>query len=201
MRTPRRRSCVHSPSGKVPALLVERPRDLGHARHPRVPGRDPSRGCALARVRPKPGPWPARVAAEMHSGFQPLRQVCPMDLLVRTPMSFALEHDVAADVGRIIALWRDCRRIAPPQADHSCLGLSRRPMPCTRPLPRASTPTCPYLAAYGDDGTAQAYVDALFALPAMNRMGGRVRGQKPELDGSQLFPLRHQSSFLTVLKT
>jgi glutathione S-transferase len=37
----------HSPSGKVPALLVE-VRHLGQPRHPGVPRRDPHRGRAVA---------------------------------------------------------------------------------------------------------------------------------------------------------
>jgi glutathione S-transferase len=35
----------------------------------------------------------------------------------------------------------------------------------------------PDLAAYGDDGTAQAYVEAVFALPAMIQWGQAARSE------------------------
>lgn len=74
----------HSPSGKVPALLVE--------------GRAIWDSLAilefLAETHSDAGLWPdaapARAlarsaAAEMHSGFQALREHCPMDFLRRAP--------------------------------------------------------------------------------------------------------------------
>src|SRR5439155_1736583 len=58
-------------------------------------------GLTIAVARP--------VAAEMHAGFAALREHCPMDLLARTPMA-TLPDAVGAEVRRIVALWRDCRR-------------------------------------------------------------------------------------------
>ncbi len=46
-----------------------------------------------------------------------------------------------------------------------------------RRSPPASAPISPNLAAYGDDGTAQAYVEALFALPAMIQWEREARSE------------------------
>jgi glutathione S-transferase len=71
----------------------------------------------LAEKFPAKGLWPddpasrahARtVAAEMHAGFVPLRQHCPMNMW-RPVKRRDLPDDVAANVRRIDALWTDCR--------------------------------------------------------------------------------------------
>lgn len=71
----------------------------------------------LAETFPEKRLWPdspaaramARsVSAEMHAGFQALRNACPMNLRrprKKVPMSIA----ALADVARIEDLWRDCR--------------------------------------------------------------------------------------------
>jgi glutathione S-transferase len=48
------------------------------------------------------------VSAEMHAGFQPLRQACPMNMR-RAPKPIALSDEVRASVARVEALWADCR--------------------------------------------------------------------------------------------
>jgi glutathione S-transferase len=48
------------------------------------------------------------VSAEMHSGFQALRENCPMELPAHYPQS-TLPPAVALDIHRIITIWRDCR--------------------------------------------------------------------------------------------
>ena len=59
--------------------------------------------------------WPAddaaralarSMAAEMHAGFAPLRQHCPMNTGRRYP-SWPLTPEVERDIGRIDALWRE----------------------------------------------------------------------------------------------
>jgi glutathione S-transferase len=62
--------------------------------------------------------WPAgrearalgrAVAAEMHAGFQALRNACPMNVRARNrrvPLTPALQRDI----GRLDTLWSDCRQ-------------------------------------------------------------------------------------------
>jgi glutathione S-transferase len=71
----------------------------------------------LAEKFPKAGLWPAQqharaharaVAAEMHSGFLPLRRHLPMN--VRRPVKPRLLDDATkADVARIETIWNECR--------------------------------------------------------------------------------------------
>lgn len=71
----------------------------------------------LADRFPSAGLWPddraaravARsVSAEMHAGFPVLRQQCPMDLLLDSPLADP-SSDLLAEIARIDALWSDCR--------------------------------------------------------------------------------------------
>lgn len=97
----------HSPSGKVPALLIA---DKGKEqtvwdslaicetlaeRHPRV-RLWPSNAAKRAEAR--------SVVAEMHSGFQALRSALSMEITARHPTP-QLDEATAADVARIVAIW------------------------------------------------------------------------------------------------
>jgi glutathione S-transferase len=164
----------HSPSGKVPALFTD--------------GRAIWDSLAilefLAETRPRAALWPkpadaralARsVAAEMHSGFQALREHCPMDFLGRAPKA-RLPKAVAADVRRIVAIWQDCRR-RPGSAGPFLFGRFCAADAMYAPVVSRFRTYLPDLAPYGDDGTAQAYVDALFSLPAMAEWEEGARAQ------------------------
>jgi glutathione S-transferase len=154
----------YSPSGRVPTLLAD--------------------GLAiwdslaileyLAEAHPDAGLWPqareARAlarsaAAEMHSGFAALREHCPMDLLARLPMA-TLPDPVAAEVRRIVALWRDCR-LRYGGSGPFLFGVFSAADAMYAPVASRFRTYLPDLAPYGDDGVAQAYVDALLALPAL----------------------------------
>jgi len=96
----------YSPAGKVP-ILVDGPITVWDSQaileyladqHPTLWPDDPA---ARAHAR--------SVSAEMHAGFGPLRQQMPMNCRAtgrRVPMT----EPLAADIGRIQALWRDCRQ-------------------------------------------------------------------------------------------
>jgi glutathione S-transferase len=154
----------HSPSGRVPALLTG-----GYTIWDSLAILE-----FLAEQHSKPGLWPRKAAAralarsisaEMHSGFQALRQHCPMDFLGRARKR-SLPQPVAADVRRIVAIWRDCR------ARHGSDGpflLGRFSAADAMYAPVASRfrTYLPDLAPYGDDSTAHAYSEALFAMPEM----------------------------------
>ena len=97
---------AHTPSGKIPALIVG-----DHTVWDSLAIIE-----YLADAHPSRLIWPqdraargrARsVSAEMHSGFQALRQNCPMDFNARglTPADPAA---ITADVARIQAIWLDC---------------------------------------------------------------------------------------------
>lgn len=91
-----------SPTGKVPCLVAD-----GHTvwdslaiaeylaeRHPGVWPED-----AMARA------WARCAAAEMHSGFGALRDVCSMNCGLRIDLHPASREAIAADLARIDELW------------------------------------------------------------------------------------------------
>ena len=92
-----------SPNGKVPCLV-----DDGNAiwdslaiaeyLHERHPGVWPADARARA--------WARSAAAEMHSGFATLRNICGMNCGVRVKLN-AISPDLQRDVSRIAELWND----------------------------------------------------------------------------------------------
>ena len=151
----------HSPSGKVPVLRVG---DLAiwdslaiaewlAERHPELWPADPALR-ALARS----------VSCEMHSGFPALRTFLPMDFTARFGPPGKLLAEVEADIERIVAIWASCRRAAGAGpflfgefgiADAMYAPVCSRFTTYAVPLERA----------------AQAYVDTVMALPAMQEWG------------------------------
>ena len=154
----------YSPSGRVPILLVG---DLAIWESLAILE-------YLAEVHPEarlwPAPQPARalaraLCAEMHAGFAALREHCPMDLVARLPMA-TLPDPVASQVRRVLALWRDCRR-QHGGADPFLFGAFSAADAMYAPVAARFRTYLPDLTPYGDDGTAAAYIAALFALPGM----------------------------------
>ena len=155
---------AHSPAGKVPVLwaddlmiwdslaileyLAERYPDKGLW---------PSDDCARAVAR--------AASAEMHSGFQALREHCPMKFLAEEPRAEHLEP-VQANIRRVVALWTDCRRRFGSDGPFLFSSFSIADAMYAPVASRLRTYVAD-LAEFGDDGTAAAYVDALFAMPAM----------------------------------
>jgi glutathione S-transferase len=98
----------HSPSGRLPAL-----------RHGElVVWESLAIGEYLADLFPKTRFWPqttdaravARaVSSEMHAGFAALRSHLPMNLRSSFP-NRGVTPEAHADINRITALWRDCRK-------------------------------------------------------------------------------------------
>ena len=150
---------VHSPAGKVPILKT-----------PRVTVWDSLAICEhVAELFPDRLLWPedraaravARsVSAEMHSGFADLRACMPMNLHTREPgrgRTAACE----ADIARVLQLWRDARARfgsdGPFLFGHFTIADAMFAPVCTR-----------FDTYQADlDRDAQAYVDAILALPAM----------------------------------
>ncbi len=98
----------YSPSGKVPAL-----------KHNELTVWDGLAICEyLAETFPEAKLWPAdkaaravarSVCAEMHSGFAALREHLPMNMRSSFP-NRGVTPEVQADINRIAAIWRDCRK-------------------------------------------------------------------------------------------
>ena len=98
----------HSPSGRVPALHHG---DL-------VIWDSLAIGEYLAEIFPAARLWPEDIqaravarsaSAEMHSGFAALRSHLPMNMRSSFPHR-GVTQEAQADINRITALWRDCRK-------------------------------------------------------------------------------------------
>ena len=166
LRQPQSKSALmaHSAAGKVPALfagdllvwdslaILETLADR-HPEHAFWP-RDPD-ARAVARS----------VSAEMHSGFQALREQCPMDILEVKPMT-ALSETTELNVRRIIASWQDCRsrfgQRGPFLFSEFCAADAMY-----APVASRFKTYLGDLTRFGDDGTARAYVETIFAMPEM----------------------------------
>jgi len=100
------------------------------------------------------------VSAEMHSGFQALRNAMPMNCRKRL-RHFEVAQDVRRDIARITQLWRDCR--ARYEAGGAFLfgALSIADAMYAPVVLRFRT----YGVALGD--VEQRYADAVLGLPAM----------------------------------
>ncbi len=154
----------HTPAGKVPVLKT----DLGLVWD----------SLAILEVvaerHPEHGLWPrdaeARAAArsicaEMHSGFATLRNDMSMDLLSRLP-SPPIGAALEADIRRIVALWRETRaRFG--QDGPLLFGAFTNADAMYAPVATRFRTYGVDLSRFGDDGTGAAYMDAIFALPAM----------------------------------
>jgi len=154
----------HSPSGLVPTLIDG---DLAVSDSLAIIE-------YLAEQHPEAQLWPRErtaraiarsVASEIHSGFYALRQHCSMELLARAPLA-ALPPEVETDVKRILALWRDCRARFGGQGPFLFSQFSATDAMYAPVASRFRT-YLPELAPVGDDGTGQAYVETIFAMPEM----------------------------------
>ena len=166
---------AHSPAGKVPALLVgdllvwdslaiieflaDRHPDKG------IWPRDPQ-ARAIARA----------VSAEMHSGFQALREHCPMDILSRTPKD-ELPDAAVLNIRRVVELWRDCRSRFGGQGPFLFSEFSAADAMFAPVASRFRT-YIPDLARFGDDGTAAAFIEAIFAMPEMAEWADGARKEQ-----------------------
>lgn len=167
LRDPNRTALIkaHSPAGKVPVLwagellvwdslaimeyLADKHPDLGI-----WPTDTSSR--AVARC----------VAAEMHAGFQALREHCPMSILSTSRLQDEHSDPVAADIRRVVALWMDTRKRFGKSGRFLFSKFSAADAMYAPVASRLKTYVAD-LAPYGDDGTAKAYVETIFSMPEM----------------------------------
>ncbi|MBW4543515.1 MAG: glutathione S-transferase family protein [Symplocastrum torsivum CPER-KK1] len=148
----------YSPSGRVPVLLHN---DLTIWESLAI--------CEYVAEGFAPNLWPKDTAAravarsvstEMHAGFVSLRQNMPMDCRSRHP-GLGMNASVQADVDRITAIWRECREKFGDGGDllfgHFTI---------------ADAMFAPVVSRFVTyevhlDSVAQAYAEAVWALPAM----------------------------------
>ncbi len=149
----------HSPSGKVPALK--------HGEL--VVWESLAIGEYLAERVPQAGLWPADAAAravaraastEMHAGFANLRRHLPMNMR----SIFAgreIIPEIQADLDRIAAIWRDCRRRYGAGGSYLFGAFTIADAMFAPVVSRLRT----YRITLDDE--AQAYADSLWAYPAL----------------------------------
>lgn len=162
LRDTRRTILTHSAAGMVPVLK----------RGPLVIWDSLAIAEYVAEQFPDAGLWPddaeARAVArsvtcEMHSGFRPMRMHMPMDMRSRLPSPSPMLDGVAEDVARVIAIWEDCRQRFGAGGDYL---FGRFTIADAFYAPVASR-----FRSYGIPlaGAAAAYVETVFAHPAMAR--------------------------------
>lgn len=133
----------------------------------------------LAERHPEAGLWPAdpraravarSVVAEMHSGFAALRSHMPMNLRASRPGA-GRGPGVAEDIERITALWQECR---------AGFGAGGDLLFGAFTLADAFfAPVVSRFRSYGvtPAGVAGAYMDALWALPAMQDWAAKAHAE------------------------
>ncbi len=159
----------HSPSGKVPALR--------HGEH--MIWESLAIGEYLAELFPEARLWPqdraararARaVSAEMHAGFAALRSHLPMNIRSSFP-NRGLTPEAQADINRVTALWRDCRKRFGEGGDFLFGSFTIADAMYAPVVSRFRT----YRVEL--DAEAQAYGEAVWAWPAMREWAAAARNE------------------------
>ncbi len=162
----------YSPSGRIPVLkrgsfavwdslaICEYLAELGSQAR-LWPGNAQARAVARA------------ISAEMHSGFQALRQEFPMDFHARIGGRVPSEQ-AKADIARVVQIWRETRQRFGAGGPFLFGGFTIADAMYAPVATRFRTYGID-LAAYGDDGTAATYAQAILALPQMEEWGAGVK--------------------------
>jgi glutathione S-transferase len=124
--------------------------------------------------------WPAdpaaravarSVSAEMHSGFQALREHCLMRIRSSFPAA-PLRDDVARDVVRVKEIWTDCRRRFGKEGPYLFGAFSIADAMYAPVVTRFRTYALPI------EGAAREYADALWDDPAVREWVQAARDEK-----------------------
>jgi glutathione S-transferase len=159
----------HSPSGKVPALKHG---DL-------VVWDSLAIGEYLAELFPEARLWPeaakARAVAravshEMHAGFMALRSHLPMNLRSSFP-NRGVTPETQADINRITAAWRDCRKRFGQGGEFLFGHFTIADAMYAPVISRLRT----YKIALEDE--AQHYADLIWAMPALQEWATAARNE------------------------
>jgi glutathione S-transferase len=159
----------HSASGKVPALK--------HGEL--VIWESLAIGEYLAELFPEARLWPAgtearavarAVSQEMHAGFAALRSQLPMNLRSSFP-NRGVTPETQADINRITAAWRDCRKRFGQGGDFLFGHFTIADAMYAPVISRLRT----YKIALEDE--AQRYADLIWAMPAMQEWAAAARNE------------------------
>lgn len=158
-----------SPSGRVPAL-----------RHGElILWESLAIGEYLAELFPKAQLWPKAASAravaravslEMHAGFAALRGHLPMNVRSVFP-NRAVTPEAQADINRITALWRDCRKRFGEGGDFLFGGFTIADAMYAPVVSRFRT------YKIGLEEETQRYADAVWALPMMQEWALAARNE------------------------
>jgi glutathione S-transferase len=160
----RAQALCHSPSGKVPMLKAG---DLAIWDSLAIIE-------YIAEQHPEAQVWPkdikaramARsIAAEMHSGFSAARKDMPMELFAIHNLS-VFSEELEANIRRLVQIWRDCRQHYGAGGPY-LFGAFNGADAMYAPVATRFRTYGVNLNAFGDDGSASAYRDAILAHPAM----------------------------------
>jgi glutathione S-transferase len=112
------------------------------------------------------------VATEMHGGFPAVRQALPFNFCGRAKRTPALSDDARAQLARIESLWTECRQ----QHERGGPFLFGR----FSVADAMYAPVVSRLRTYGVPvgEVAQAYADAVWALPAMQEWGAQAARER-----------------------
>ncbi len=136
-------------------------------------------GEYLAERFPQAGLWPSdvearavarAVTAEMHAGFEALREHMPMDLRAQRP-GYGRGPGVAEDIARILAIWQDCRARFGRGGDYLFGGFCLADAAFAPVVTRFVT----YNVAL--EGPAAAYRDAVLAWPALREWSDAAQAE------------------------
>lgn len=146
----------NSPSGRVPVLLdgdLAIPESIAIIEY--LADRFPEHAIWPRDVAERA--WARSVSAEMHGGFGALRQHAPMNLRASHPGRVPLDV-VAADIGRVEALWGECiARSGGPYLFGAFTAADAMFAPMATRLRTYDLPV---------SDVAAGYVEAIYALPA-----------------------------------
>jgi glutathione S-transferase len=169
----------HAPSGRVPVL-----------KHGERTIWESLSICEyLAELLPDARLWPAdvearaiarSVSAEMHAGFAALRTHMPMNVRSRFPEE-GRKPGVLDDINRVTAIWRGCRRRLgeTPEGPFLFGHFTVADAMFAPVVTRFRT----YAVDIGDD--AQAYADAIWALPAMQEWSEASKNEPMVIDKAE----------------
>jgi glutathione S-transferase len=167
----------HSPSGRVPAL-----------KHKDLLIWDSLAICEyLAETFPAAQLWPGdnaaraqarAVSAEMHSGFSALRNHLPMNVRSSFP-NRGVTPEVQADINRVTAIWRDCRKRFGGDGDFLFGEFGNADAMYAPVVSRFRT----YRVEL--DEVTQAYADAVWNLPAFQEWATAARNEPMIIESAE----------------